>query len=270
MDRAALVCVDRVGLTPLHLAVQRRDDEVALACAAAGGAAAIAAADRSGKTALHLAARHSTLPVVEACLAAAETADAFDFGVLDSKKRGIAHYAARNTDGRVLAAVHSHCHGLLAADCDGQLPIHQAARFGHSQTVAECLRLAGPSQQLLASDRFGRLALHYAASASLTYKKAQGCAEVAAACLAPCAKLAEQQVLHSDHDGKLPASHAGQLEGVDVLKVLQGDVDPHEAPQPPRSCIIRVSEFEVSEPWNEYLGKGGLHFQNHLVLQTVT
>merc|ERR1740130_1426422 len=55
-------------------------------------------------------------------------------------------------------------------------------------------------------------------------------------------------------------SHVKDLRVGDVLKVIQGTVDAEFA-KPPRSCIIRVAEFEIVEAWSTDLGKDGFYFQ---------
>ncbi len=214
---SALIQTDRAGRTPLHFSAHRgkKGESVVLACLSdAAGVASITMVDRSGKTPLHLLAEHSTASSVQTCLAAmvaneVELEEAW--AAVDQKQRTPLHYAARNSDSRVMSSIAAHYQNsmygsrtatldasnvlarlLCKADEKGQLPVHHACRFSSAGGVIACLQEMGidangtheggddlssgstARDQLLTADHSGRLALHYAASAYGTYKRKMG------------------------------------------------------------------------------------------------
>lgn len=271
-----LTQTDRAGRTPLHFGAQRgqEGESVVLACLSVAGGVGVASGgkvDRSGKTPLHLLAEHSTTNCVQKIL---DTMIAHQMAVeelciaVDEKRCTPLHYAARNHDSRVMIAIAAHCQcqiglaQLLSSgfDTSGQLPVHHAARFSSAGGIMACVelmdrtatedrehsnklsnklsKLSAARHQLLTADRFGRLALHYAASASGTYKRkaklkqihrvGTHCASASSspraaavsACLIVDPEIARAQVLYGDDKGKIPAFYAADLEHPDALEAM--------------------------------------------------
>lgn len=243
---ASAVMTDRSGKTPLHLLAEHSTAKCLKACLDAMVANEVeldgvwTAVDQKQRTLLHYAARNCDSQVMSVIAAHCQS-HTYDSGISTAARADVSNVFARL---------------LCKADAKGQLPVHHACRFSSPTGVIACLQETEDAHstreggddlcsgsactardQLLTADDFGRLALHYAASAYGTYKRKtrqnandsadQECSAsssprvaIVSACLAVDPQVARKQVLHADDDGKLPAFYAADLESADALAAI--------------------------------------------------